>query len=153
MFGWKLRLPIDIKFGLTSSQAEKHSHKNFGKLNAWLRWCYEQVDLHQCTESTHHKWWYDQKMRAFRLEPGDLCLVKQKVFGDKNKISDHWENTKYMVIEWQLNLPVYTIKPWKGEGWTWVFNRNLLMHIVPSPNRTKWSLIQVIQNMIHHQGT
>ena len=64
-----------------------------------------------------------------KLEPRDLCLVRQKVFGGKHKIGDHWENTKYQVIEWQLNLPVYTIKPWQVEGQTQVVHRNLLMHI------------------------
>ena len=55
-------------------------------------------------------------MKASRLEPGDLCLVRQKVFGGKHKISDHWENTKYVVVEQQLNPLLYIIKPWQGGG-------------------------------------
>ena len=117
MYGRKLRLPTDIKFGLASPQAEDNSHNEFlAKLNAQLRWSYELADLYQCKESTHHKRWYDQKMRASRLESGDLCLVGQNIFVGKHKISDHWENTKYVVVEWHLNLPVYTIKSWQGEG-------------------------------------
>ena len=57
-------------------------------------------------------------MRASKLTPGDLHLVRQKVFGGKHKISDCWENAKYKVIEQQPNLPVYTIKPWQEEGQT-----------------------------------
>ena len=35
MYGWKLRLPINIMFGLTSLQAEECSHHEFlAKLNA-----------------------------------------------------------------------------------------------------------------------
>ena len=49
-------------------------------------------------------------MRPSRLEPGDLCLVQQKVFVGKHKIGNCWENIKYVVVEWQLNLPVYTIE-------------------------------------------
>ena len=79
-------------------------------------------------ESTHCKHQYDQKKKASTFEPGDLCLVRQKVFGGKHSIGDFWENTKYVVVEWQPNVPVYTIKPWQGEGSTWVVQRNLLMH-------------------------
>ena len=62
MYGQKPRLPIDIKLGLVSPQAEGHSHNKFlAKLNTWLRWCYQLADLHQC-----HKQWYDWKMRASR---------------------------------------------------------------------------------------
>ena len=70
-------------------------------------------------------------MRVSRLEPGDLCLIRQKVFCGKHKISDHWENTKYMVVEQQSNLPVCTIKPWQEERQTWVVHKNLLIHIAP----------------------
>ena len=70
-------------------------------------------------------------MKASRLDPGDLCLVRQKVFKGKHKISDHWENTKYVIVEWQPNLPVYTIKPWQEEGQTQVVHRNVIMYIAP----------------------
>ena len=36
-----------------------------------------------------------------------------------------------MVVEWQPNLLVYTIKSWQGEGQTGIVHRNLLMHIAP----------------------
>ena len=56
MYGWKPRLPIDIRFRLALPQAEEHSHNKFlANLSAWLRWCYELADLHQCRESTHDK--------------------------------------------------------------------------------------------------
>ena len=81
--------------------------------------------------STCHKQWFDQKVRASRLEPRDLCLIQQKAFTGKHKIGDHWENIKYIVAEWQYNLPVHTIKLWQG-GWkTWLVHRNLLIHIAP----------------------
>ena len=125
----KHRLPIDIKFGLMSLQIEEYSHNRFvAKLSTQLWQCYEVADRHRCKESTCHKQWYDWKMRASRLQPGDLW---QKVFTGKHKKGDHWENTKYMDVEWQHNLPVYTINPWQGEGWIWIVHRNLLMHIAP----------------------
>ena len=72
-----------------------------------------------------------KKRRPSGHKPGDLCLVQQKAFTGKHKIGDHWENTKYVVVGWQCNLPVYTIKLWQGDGQTHVVHRNLLMHIAP----------------------
>ena len=77
MHTWKPRLPIDIRFGLASPKAEKHSHNKFlAKLSAQLRWCYDLANLHQHMESTHHKCLYDQKRKTSKLEPGDFCLVR-----------------------------------------------------------------------------
>ena len=76
MYGHKPRLGIDIKFGLTSPQTQEHSHNKFvARLSTQLQQCYELANRHQCKESTHHKGWYNQKTRASRLKPGDLCLV------------------------------------------------------------------------------
>ena len=68
-------------------------------------------------------------MRVPRLKPGDICLVQQKAFTGKHKIGYCSESTKYAVVNWQQNLPVYTIKPWQGDEGTMVIHRNLLMHI------------------------
>ena len=132
MYGHKPRLPIDNKFSLLSSQTGEHSHNKFvAKLSTQLWQCYELTDRHQCKESTCHKQQYDWKMRASRLTPRDLWLIWQKAFTGKHKVGDCWEITKYVVVERQCNLPVYMIKAWKGDGWTWIVHRNLLMHIAP----------------------
>ena len=125
MYGCKPRLPIDIQFGLNSC------NKFLAKLSTQLWWCYKLADQHQYKESTCQKQWYDKKMRASRLEPSDLCQVWQKAFGGKHKKGDCWENMKSVVVEQQLNLPVYTIKLWQGVGRTQVVHQNLLTHIMP----------------------
>ena len=132
MYRCKPQLPIDIWFGLTSPQSEEWSHNEFiTKLSAQLWWCYELANQHQHKKSNHQKWWCDWKMRASRLEPSDLCLVWQKAFGGKHEDRGWLGKHKKVVIEWQLNIPVYTIKPWQGVGRTQVVHWNLLMHIVP----------------------
>ena len=133
MYRCKPRLPIDIKFALMSPKTKEHSHNNFvARLSAQLWKCYKLANRHKHKEFGHHKWQYDWKMRVSRLKPGDLCLVWHKAFTGKHKIEDHWQNTKYVVVEWQCNLPVYTIKLWQGDGQTLVVHRNLLMHIAPT---------------------
>ena len=53
MYGCKPQLPINIQFSLTSPQSEEHSHNKFlPKFSAWLWWCYELPEQHQCKEST-----------------------------------------------------------------------------------------------------
>ena len=152
MYRQKPRLLTDIRFGLASPQAEKHSHNKFlAKVSAQLRWCYELANLHQCKESTHHKCIYDHKMRASKLEPGDLCLVRQRVFGGKCKISDHWENTKYEVIEWQPNLPVYTIKPTAG-GRTKSDSPQKLTYAHSTSPQTEWNRVQIKWFRIQYMG-
>ena len=42
MYGWKPRLPIDIKFGLMSPRTEDHSRNEFvARLNVWFQKSYE----------------------------------------------------------------------------------------------------------------
>ena len=100
MNGCKPQLPIDVWFGLISPQSEEcFQNKFLAQLSAQLWQCYELADQHQYEESTCQKWQYDQKMRASKLEPSDLCLIQQKAFRGKHKITDCWENTKYVVVE------------------------------------------------------
>ena len=59
-YRWKPRLPVNIRFRLTSPQAEEHSHNKFlAKLSAQLKQCYKLANLHQCKKSTHYKHQYD----------------------------------------------------------------------------------------------
>ena len=39
-----------------------------------------------------------------------------ETFGGKYWIGDCWENTKYVIVEQQPTLPVYTITPWNQEN-------------------------------------
>ena len=42
-------------------------------------------------EAHQQKWYYDRKIGAVNLKPGDLILVKADVFKGKRKIKDRWE--------------------------------------------------------------
>ena len=131
MYGCKPRLPIDIRFGLTSPQSEEHFHKKFlAKLSTQLWWCYELPNQYQCKESSHQKWQYDQKMQASRLKPHNFCLVWQKASGEgKHKIGESLG--KHDICGCWVTTNLYTIKPWLGVGRTRVVHQNILMHNVP----------------------
>ena len=42
-------------------------------------------------EACQQKWYYDRKIGAVNLKPGDLVLVKADAFKGKTKIKDRWE--------------------------------------------------------------
>ena len=89
-------------------------------------------------EPHRHKWRYNYQSRCSKLEPGDTILIRQKAFKGKHKIANCWENTVYVVIDRQDNLPVYKIRPLKEPGKIWVVHNSLLLpNILPSQGLTQ----------------
>ena len=53
---------------------------------------------------------FDKTARCSKLVPGDLVLVKRKVFTTKHKIADKWETEPYEIVsQCSDGLPVYTV--------------------------------------------
>ena len=50
------------------------------------------------TEAQWQKWYYDWKIGAIDLKPGDLVLVKADAFQGKRKIKDRWEGNPHKVV-------------------------------------------------------
>ena len=46
-----------------------------------------------------------------KIVPGDLVLVRVKVFGPDHKIADRWEQVPYKVLSQHKNSPVYKVQP------------------------------------------
>ena len=65
-------------------------------------------------EAQWQKWYYNQKIGAMDLKPGDLVLVKAGTFKGKRKIKDRWEHEACEVVhqimtdvpptKWQTNV-------------------------------------------------
>ena len=51
-----------------------------------------------------------------KIEPGDLVLVRVKVFGPDHKIADRWEQVPHQVLSQLHNSPVYKVQPPDKEG-------------------------------------
>ena len=64
--------------------------------------------------------------------PGDIVLVRQKVFGNTRKIEDRWENPIYRVVEKQKDGPVYKVQRLghRGEDSYRELHRNMLFPIL-----------------------
>ena len=58
-------------------------------------------------EACGQKWYYDRKIGAVNLKPGDLVLVKADAFKGKRKIKDRWEEeTGRWCIRMQQTSPL-----------------------------------------------
>ena len=49
-------------------------------------------------EACQQKWYYDRKIGAVNLKPGNLVLVKADAFKGKRKIKDRWEEDTWEVV-------------------------------------------------------
>ena len=67
-------------------------------MNTWLlshdqlRAALWEAQAQSMVEAQQQKWYYDQKVGAVDLKPGDLVLVKADAFKGKRKIRDRWED-------------------------------------------------------------
>ena len=78
------------------------SAKGMGEYVATVQDCLKatlQEAQVQCTaEAQRQKWYYDQKIGAVGLKPGNLILVKVDAFQGKRKIMDRWEDKPHEVV-------------------------------------------------------
>ena len=61
--------------------------------------------------------------------PGDLVLVKQKVFGTQHKIEDHWQIPVYKVLDKSDDTPVFKVQKLGGTE-TENLHRNMLFPFI-----------------------
>ena len=69
-----------------------------------------------------------EKSHCMDIIPGDIVLVRQKVFGTQHKIEDRWELPVYKVLEQCGDSPLYKVQKIGGtEGDDLrVLHRNML---------------------------
>ena len=72
----------------------------------------------QSMEEVHQqKWYYDRKIGAVNLKPGDLVLVKADAFKGKRKIKDRWEEETWEVVYCIMtDVPSYKVMNQHGRS-------------------------------------
>ena len=66
-------------------------------------------------EAQWQKWYYDWKIGAIGLNPGDLILAKADAFKGKRKIKDRWEDKPHEVVhQITTDIPLYEVKDQHG---------------------------------------
>ena len=121
MFGWRPRLPVNFYFftyrsseAPTRAASAKHVNKYVAIDQDWLRTTLQEAQTQSMAEARRQKWYYDQKIGAMKLKPGNLVLVKADAFKGKRKIRDRWEEETCEVLchittdipsmKWQTNV-------------------------------------------------
>ena len=70
------------------------------------------VQAQSMAEACQQKWYYDRKIGAVNLKPGNLVLVKADAFKGKGKIKDRWEEDTWEVVHQittDIPIPSYEV--------------------------------------------
>ena len=104
-------LPIDIEYGVfTPELSEAITYKYVQELKSRLQHAFNKANDFCKKEAIRTKQRFDKTARCSKLVPGDLVLVKRKVFTAKHKIADKWETEPYEIVsQCSDGLPVYTV--------------------------------------------
>jgi len=112
MFGRHPRLPIDALLGLHFEDVNaRYANEYTRKLHKRLTTSYQKAKEMASKTAEMNKQKYDFKVRAAKLIPGDLVLVRNVTLRGKQKIADRWENEPYIVVSQpNVDIPVYDVK-------------------------------------------
>ena len=79
-------------------------------------------------EAQRQKWYYDQKIGAVDLKPGDLVLVKADTFQGERKIKDRWEDKPHEVVhQIMTDIPSYGVTDQCGQSHIIHYNQLFLV--------------------------
>ena len=88
-----------------------------------------QVQAQSTTEACQQKQYYNRKIGAVNLKPGDLVLVKADAWKRKRKIKDRWkEDTWEVVCQIMADIPSYKVT--NQHRWSQVLHQNWLLLIM-----------------------
>ena len=97
MFGWWPRILVDFVFPTIGSNKAPTREASTRSVNVYvasvrdsLRSALWEVQAQSMAEACQQKWYYDRKIGAVNLKPGDLVLVKADAWKGKRKIKDMW---------------------------------------------------------------
>ena len=75
-----------------------------------LRSTLQEAQAQSTAEVHQQKWYYDRKIGAVNLKPGNLVLVKVDAWKGKRKIKDRWEEETWEVMQQiATDVPSYEV--------------------------------------------
>ena len=118
MFGRSSRLPIDSMFTFDTGVTNQKTYDQF--VTDWKNQMNEAIQIAQqkankAAEQNRHQ--YDKKIHGDDIVVGDRVLLRNfSEKGGTGTLRALWENTIYVVVGKEDNLPVYRIKPENSKG-------------------------------------
>ena len=117
MFRHRPKLLVDFVFPTIGSNeaptreaSAKHVDVYVASIWDRLRTALWEAQAQSMAEAFQQKWYYDRKLGAVNLKPGDLVLVKVVAFTGKRKIKDRWEEETWEVVcQIVTDIPSYKV--------------------------------------------
>ena len=123
MFRWWPRLPVNFVFptigsneALTREASARNVDVHVASVHRdQLRSTLWEALAQSTAEACRQKWYYDRKIGAMNLKPGNLVLVKADAWKGKRKIKDRWDEEIWEVSQqsWcallQSDEPTWTV--------------------------------------------
>ncbi|XP_071802528.1 uncharacterized protein [Asterias amurensis] len=127
MFGRHPNLPVDLMFGLNSTQRESTSNyaDYVEQLRERLQKSYTRASDYVKQAQSKQKRLYDRGSSIAPLRLGDRVLIQNKNLIGTCKLADRWESQPYIVISKHKDLPVYSLRS-LGDGRERTVHRNML---------------------------
>ena len=132
MFGRWPRLPVDFVFPTVGSNDAPTREASARSVDVYvasvrdqLRSALWEVQAQLTTEACWQKWYYNRKIGAVNLKPGNLVLVKADAWKGKRKIKDRCDEETWEV-SWQImaDVPSYKVTNQHGQSqvlhWNWL---------------------------------
>ena len=124
MLGQWPRLPVDFVFPTVGSNKAAMreacaKHVDVYVASVWdrLRTALQEVHAQSMAEACRQKQYYDRKIGAMTLKPGDLVLVKADSWKGKRKIKDRWEEETWKVMhQIMAEVPSYEVTNQHGRS-------------------------------------
>lgn len=129
LYGRSPRLPVDMLFNLTPEQTGHNHHSYMEKWKQGMEEAYGIARENAQKAGLRSKKFYNSKVKSSVLQPGDRVLVRNMTpRGGPGKLRNHWEDIVHVVVrQVNENVPVYELKPEKGQRRSRVLHRNLLL--------------------------
>ena len=117
MFRYRPRFPVNFFFTTIGSNeaptreaSAKHVDEYVASIWDRLRTTLWEAQAQSMVEACQQKWYYNRKIGAVNLKPGDLVLLKADAFKGKRKIKDRWqEDTWEVVHQIMTDIPSYEV--------------------------------------------
>lgn len=130
MFGREARLPVDLCFGVRETKGSTETYLQYvAKLRTDLLKAYELATEAADKNHQRNKRAHDKMVKEQVLEEGDRVLLRNYGVPGKQKLKDKWRAMPYKVVGQMPNLPVYQVKPERGNGVIKTVHRNHLLPI------------------------
>ena len=117
MFRCRPRLLVNFVFPTVSSNeaptreaSTKHVDEYVASVQDRLRTALQEAQAQSTVEACRQKWYYNRKIGAVKLNPGNLILVKADAFKGKREIKDRWEEETWEVVhQIATDVPSYEV--------------------------------------------